>query len=120
MDPENPNWEFSFNSTPMFVVANTPVHRARRSRYFEYFAVTFQPRFVFDGLEGNSKTGMNARKIIRGRLAKYDSVSMSPLLGNFGEEGNKEWHQYFLGEENDIPDPSDMCPVHNFAEKINP
>lgn len=66
IDPEDPEWEFSFAGMPFFVVANTPAHTRRRSRYFEYFAITFQPRFVFAGLEDSTAQGRNARKVIRG------------------------------------------------------
>ncbi len=110
-DFDDPTWEYSFNSTPMFVVANTPYHAQRRSRYFEYFAVTFQPRFVFDDLKAGTATGDNARKVIRDRLAKYDDVEQTPLLGSFGEQGNKEWQQYFLGDTNEPIDPNARCPI---------
>ncbi|MEU3017141.1 YqcI/YcgG family protein [Nocardiopsis sp. NPDC007018] len=118
-DTEAADWEFAFNSTPMFVVANTPFHYKRRSRFFEYFAVTFQPRFVFDGLAAGTRTGDNARKIIRRRLSEYDSVAQTPLLGSFGEHGNKEWHQYFLDEENEVPLPTDRCPLHRSAATVS-
>ncbi|WP_235997998.1 YqcI/YcgG family protein [Nocardiopsis coralli] len=118
-DTEAPDWEFVFNSMPMFVVANTPFHYRRRSRFFEYFAVTFQPRFVFDDLAAGTRTGDNARKIIRKRLAEYDSVAQTPLLGNFGEHGNKEWHQYFLDEENEVPHPEAQCPLHRAADAVS-
>jgi len=111
-DTEHPNWEFSFAGMPMFVVANTPAHKQRQSRTFEYFAVTFQPRFVFDDIGEDSQQGLNARKIIRTRLEHYDAVSRTPLLGSFGAEGNREWVQYFLDDDNkNIPSPTDRCPI---------
>ena len=117
-DTESPEWEFVFNSTPMFVVANTPFHYKRRSRFFGYFAVTFQPRFVFDDLVAGTRAGDNARKVIRRRLYEYDEVPRTPLLGNFGEHGNKEWHQYFLDEENEVPALSDRCPLHRSTDTV--
>ncbi|PRY44628.1 YqcI/YcgG family protein [Umezawaea tangerina] len=110
-DFDDPTWEYSYNSTPMFVVANTPYHVERRSRYFEYFAITFQPRFVFDDLKGGTATGDNARKVIRERLAKYDTAERTPLLGSFGEAGNKEWEQYFLSDDNEPNPPGARCPI---------
>jgi FPC/CPF motif-containing protein YcgG len=111
-DPENPTWEFCFNGTPYFVVANTPAHRQRRSRYFEYFAVTFQPRFVFDGIAANTPQGRNARQIIRERLGRYDAVALTPHLGNFGEPENREWVQYFLDDDNTPLPRAARCPLH--------
>lgn len=114
-DPEDPSWEFSYHGMPMFVVANTPYHRRRRSRYFEHLAITFQPRFVFDDLREGTPTGDNARAVIRRRLASYDDVPQSPLLGSFGAHGNKEWAQYFLDDDNDPTATAGRCPLHQAA-----
>lgn len=109
-DTESPRWEFCFAGTPMFVVVNTPAHRKRMSRYFEYFCITFQPRFVFDDIAESSPPGKSARKIIRNRLETYDSLPVTPLLGSYGIPGNREWTQYFLDDENrDIPELA-RCP----------
>lgn len=109
-DTDSPEWEFSFHGEPMFVVANTPAHTQRRSRYFEYFAITFQPRFVFEGLEETSRQGSSARRIIRGRLAEYDGTPPAGNLGSFGAPGNREWGQYFLDDTDNGFDASDGCP----------
>mgnify|MGYP001163259106 CR=1 FL=1 len=108
-DPESPTWEFCFAGTPMFVVVNTPAHERRRSRGFPYFCITFQPRFVFEGLEGSSTRGRNARRIIRGRLDAYDDVPPASVLGDYGTAGNREWTQYFLEEEEGAAVPP-RCP----------
>ncbi len=108
-DADDPFWEFSFAGMPLFVVANTPAHIRRHSRYFDYFAITFQPRFVFDDLTPDSVQGQNARTIIRGRLRAYDEVSPTPLLGSFGDSENREWTQYFLDDDNRDP-RSAGCP----------
>lgn len=110
-DPQDATWEFSFNSTPMFVVANTPRHEKRRSRQSSYFTVTFQPRFVFDDLKAGTPTGDKARAVIRRRLSTYDTVEQTPLLGSFGEPGNMEWSQYFLGDDNEPVDLVAGCPI---------
>ncbi|HEY0166502.1 MAG TPA: YqcI/YcgG family protein [Jatrophihabitans sp.] len=112
-NPEDSTWEFSFNSTPMFVVANTPRHVARRSRKSRYLTITFQPRFVFDDLKAGTPTGDKARAVIRRRLDSYDSVERTPLLGSFGEPGNVEWSQYFLNDDNAPADLAAGCPMRH-------
>ncbi|WUH96967.1 YqcI/YcgG family protein [Spirillospora sp. NBC_00431] len=109
-DPANPSWEFCFLGMPMFVVANTSAHRRRASRFFEYFTITFQPRFVFDDLAADQPQGRNARKIIRERLRAYDAVPPTPLLGSFGKPGNQEWTQYYLDDDNRSSPAQDRCP----------
>lgn len=110
-DPQDSTWEFCFNSTPMFVVANTPQHTARRSRQSRYLTITFQPRFVFDDLKAGTPAGDKARKAIRKRLEDYDSVERTPLLGSFGAPGNLEWSQYFLNDDNAPVDLAAGCPI---------
>jgi hypothetical protein len=109
-DTEDPSWEFCFGGMPMFVVANTPAHEHRLSRHFEYLAITFQPRFVFDDIAADSPQGQNARKVINSRLRDYDSVPPTPLLGAFGSPGNREWTQYFLADDNVPVSPLTRCP----------
>lgn len=111
-DTENPEWEFSFAGMPMFVVVNTPAHQKRMSRFFEYFCITFQPRFVFDDISESSLQGKNARHIIRGRLRNYDDLPPTPLLGSYGAPGNREWTQYFLDDDNSGVPESTRCPFH--------
>lgn len=117
-DPANPSWEFCFLGMPMFVVANTPAHSRRASRFFEYFTITFQPRFVFADLAEDQPQGRNARKIIRERLRAYDDVPPTPLLGSFGKPGNQEWTQYYLDDDNHSSPAQDRCPfVHEKGVK---
>jgi FPC/CPF motif-containing protein YcgG len=113
VDTESPTWEFCFGGMPMFVVANTPSHERRVSRYFESLAITFQPRFVFDDIGEDSPQGQNARKIIRGRLREYDALSPTPELGSFGAPGNREWAQYFLDDDNAPLASDSRCPFHH-------
>ncbi|MEO6500984.1 MAG: YqcI/YcgG family protein [Jatrophihabitantaceae bacterium] len=110
-NPEDSTWEFSFNSTPMFVVANTPQHLDRRSRQSPYLTITFQPRFVFDDLKAGTPAGDKARTVIRRRLDTYDSVERTPLLGSFGDPGNVEWSQYFLNDDNAPVNLAAGCPI---------
>lgn len=104
-DPEDPWWEFCFAGEPMFVVCATAAHSGRRSRSAENMMITFQPRPVFDGLDSDTPAGRRARKIIRGRLATYDSVPAHSALGPYGDPGHREWRQYFL------PDADDQAPA---------
>lgn len=109
VDTDHSEWEFCFAGMPMFVVVNTPAHQRRMSRFFEYYCITFQPRFVFDDIGENSPQGRNARKIIRERLGRYDALPPAPLLGSYGAPGNREWQQYFLAEDNDVSETA-RCP----------
>ena len=113
LDPDDPRWEFCFHGEPIFVVCNTPAHEARRSRHSPGFVVTFQPRWVFEGIEAHTRQGQAARKVIRRRLAAYDAVAPSPALGDYGAPGNREWKQYFLDDGDGGDDRTDgdgVCP----------
>lgn len=103
-DPDHPLWEFSFGGTSIFVVCNTPAHVRRRSRYSPGFVITFQPRWVFDGLEADSPRGAAARRVIRRRLRAFDGTPPSAALGNYGDPANREWRQYFLPDKNSDAD----------------
>lgn len=112
--PDEASFEYSFNDHPMFVVINTELHENRLSRAFSRVAVTFQPRFVFDDIREGTTKGDDARTIIRGRLKDYDNVDITPLLGSFGDESNREWKQYYLDDGTDIEQATE-CPVKNFV-----
>lgn len=101
VDPDNPFWEFSFNGNPMFVVCNTPEHRVRRSRNGPGLMITFQPRWVFEGLEETSALGRQSRRTIRARLLRYDGLPAHPDLGTYGNPAHREWKQYFLPDDQD-------------------
>lgn len=102
---DDPKFEFTFNGQPLFVVVNTELHERRRSRRMSRVAITFQPRFVFDGIAEGTPRGDAARRMIRGRLATYDTVPLPENLGSFGDENNREWNQYYLddGNTSDVP-----------------
>jgi FPC/CPF motif-containing protein YcgG len=116
-DTESPEWEFCFAGMPMFVVVNTPAHRERMSRFFEYYCITFQPRFVFDDIAETSRQGKSARKVIRKRLSTYDTVPATPLLGSYGTPGNREWTQYFLADHNHDVSRLTRCPFNSSDEE---
>ena len=99
--PKNPDhylWEFSFAGDSMFVVCSNPAHKARKSRYFDTFMLTFQPRWVFDALKGSRfKKG---KETVRKILKAYDEIPAYPELGIYGDKNNREWRQYFLPDSN--------------------
>jgi FPC/CPF motif-containing protein YcgG len=109
-------WEFSFGGVPIFAVCSTPVHDRRKSRSGPTFLITFQPRWVFEGLEADTPRGATARRVIRERLRVYDDVEPSPELGAYGNTGNREWKQYFLPDENQGPSP--RCPFRHRGKPV--
>jgi FPC/CPF motif-containing protein YcgG len=119
VEPDDSLWEFSFAGEPAFVVCNTPSHQLRRSRYAKNFMITFQPRWVFDGVVGDDAP--NAEKIkteIRRRLTLFDGVPLSPDLGVYGDGDSREWKQYFLRETN--APRSQQCPFHQSIRNVRP
>lgn len=109
-DPDTPLWEFSFSGSPTFVVAATPAHELRHSRWSPGLVLTFQPRWVFEGLEASTPRGRTARQVIQKRLRRFDDVDPSPLLSAYGDVEGREWRQYLL------PDAENSrwreCPFH--------
>ncbi|WP_101296176.1 YqcI/YcgG family protein [Halegenticoccus soli] len=101
-DPSDPKWEFCFAGEPIFLVARAPCYERRHSRYAPHgLEITVQPRWVFDGLGGDTEAGQNARRVIRDRLADYDDVPRHPDIGDYGEPGVREWKQYVLPDTNE-------------------
>jgi FPC/CPF motif-containing protein YcgG len=58
--------------------------------------ITFQPRWVFEGLAADTPRGSAARRVIRRRIQAFDGLAPAAELGNYGEEGRLEWRQYLL------------------------
>lgn len=119
VNPDDALWEFSFGGEPIFVVCNTPSHKARKSRYSKNFMITFQPRWVFDGVIGSDAP--NAEKIkkeISKRLSLFDEIPPSPDLGTYGSNDNREWKQYFLYDANEPQ--THMCPFHKEVNNLQP
>jgi uncharacterized protein len=104
-------WEFSFGGVPIFAVCSTPAHDSRKSRSSPVFLITFQPRWVFEGLEAGTLRGATMRRVIRERLRAYDQVEPSPELGAYGDAANREWRQYFLPDDNQASFP--RCPFQH-------
>jgi FPC/CPF motif-containing protein YcgG len=99
-DPEDSAWEFSFHGVPMFVFAAAPSYARRASRNVgPGLVLLFQPRNVFDGIEGGTPRGIAARQIIRTRLSQWDTVPPHLDLGDYGDPSNHEWRQYFIPDD---------------------
>lgn len=102
-------WEFCFAGEPIFVVCNSPAHVLRQSRRSTSFMVTFQPRWVFEGITDSSQpAALRAFDAVRGRLADFDVIEPAPYLGTYGAPGNREYQQYFIDDSNIPP----ACPFH--------
>ncbi|MBM7703767.1 YqcI/YcgG family protein [Metabacillus iocasae] len=108
LHPNDPLWEFCFGGEPIFVVCNTPAHQSRKSRRSHTFMITFQPRWVFEGISEDTKIGNSVKRIVRNRLKMYDEVHPHPELGWYGNAQNREWKQYFLHDTND--EVTTKCP----------
>ncbi|WP_068088482.1 YqcI/YcgG family protein [Polycladidibacter stylochi] len=110
---DEPKWEFCFSGEPFFVVCNTPAHIKRQSRRSTGFMVAFQPRWVFQGITDDHRKAEQAFSNVRSRLQDYDFISPSPCLGRYGDENNREYSQYFIDDDNNVP----KCPMSQL--KIN-
>ncbi len=101
-DPDDPYWEFSFGGEPMFPTCRAPFYERRKSRYCPIgLEITFQPRALFEALDvtADTEAGQHAREVIQGRLEEYDGVCPHADLGDWGVEGDREWPQYMLSED---------------------
>jgi FPC/CPF motif-containing protein YcgG len=96
----------------MFPTCRAPFYDDRRSRYSPAgLEITFQPRDLFENLEGAADTerGQAARELIQERLERYDGVPPHLQLGDWGVDGDREWPQcMFAAGETQAPDE---CPI---------
>ncbi len=112
-DPDNPYWEFSFGGEPMFPTCRAPFYDKRKSRYCPIgLEITFQPRALFESMDVTADTaaGQHAREVIQGRLEEYDGVCPHADLGDWGVEGDREWPQYMLSEDDE--QAPEECPIN--------
>lgn len=105
--PENLNdsmWEFCFAGEPIFVVCNTPAHVLRQSRRSTSFMITFQPRWVFEGItDTKDPAALRSLEMVRERLEEFDAIAPTPVLGQYGDAENREFEQYFIDDTNQAP-----------------
>ena len=110
---DSAEWEWCFCGEPIFVICNTPAHVNRQSRRSSSFMLTFQPRWVFEGILDTSETAEKATSKIRSRILHYDLINQFEDLGLYGDPDNREFAQYFLDDENRAA----TCPFHCFTKK---
>jgi FPC/CPF motif-containing protein YcgG len=117
-DPDDPYWEFCFGGDPIFPTARAPFYETRQSRYCPVgLEVTFQPRTIFEGITGDTDAGQRARDRIRSRLDEYDDAACPHAdLGEWGQEGDREWPQYLLSEDETAA--PDTCPMQVTPEVL--
>ena len=109
-NPDTPRWEFCFGGEPIFPTSRAPFYDERTSRSCPIgLEITFQPRGVFHGVTADTDAGQSARETIQDRLADYDGVCPHANIGDWGVEGDREWHQYLLPEDSEQA-PSE-CPI---------
>jgi len=110
--PDDPYWEFSFAGEPIFPTCRAPFYEDRKSRFCPIgLEITFQPRALFEhhDVTGDTDTGQHARAVIQDRLGDYDGVCPHADLGDWGVDGDREWPQYMLSED-DTQAPEE-CPI---------
>jgi FPC/CPF motif-containing protein YcgG len=109
-DPDSEFWEFSFAGESMFPTCRAPFYDQRMSRYCPLgLEITFQPRTLFEGITADTEAGQQAREVIQQRIENYDGVCPHADIGDWGVEGDREWHQYMLSaDESQAPDD---CPI---------
>ena len=112
--PKDPNhylWSFSFAEEPYFIFGNAPAYKQRKTRDLgNSLILGFQPRRIFEGLEGTSRGGSMSREKVRERVQKWDKLPKHPDISHYGDPEHREWKQYFIGD--DIKPIEGKCPFH--------
>ncbi|CAI6034027.1 YqcI/YcgG family protein [Cohnella sp. JJ-181] len=115
-DTEQATWEYCYEGERYFVYCATPAHTYRRSRHFPYFMLALTPRWVLDEWHRHPRKAAAIVPRIRSRLAAYDEAPAHPELKPYGSQGNLEYKQYFLRDD----DTSLAgCPFHRATDKEN-
>lgn len=102
-DTEDPGWEFCFAGDPMFAFPCLPAYERRLSRRVgDQFALCFQPRRVFFGVNRDDPGGERIRADIYDRVRRWDRVEPHPELVDlaYGDPTMREWRQYALPDDN--------------------
>ncbi|SDJ09731.1 YqcI/YcgG family protein [Salimicrobium halophilum] len=111
-DPDHYLWDFHFAGEPIFAFGNAPAYKQRKTRNLgNSLILGFQPRRIFQGLEGTEKGGIMSREKVRARVEKWDQLPKHPDISHFGDPDHNEWKQSFIGD--DIKPIEGKCPfVH--------
>ncbi|WP_339278096.1 YqcI/YcgG family protein [Paenibacillus sp. FSL W8-0426] len=113
-DPENAMWEYCYDGERYFVYCGTPAHVLRQSRSFPYFMLALTPRWVLDRWNAHPQKAAAIAPRIRERLVKYDAAPAHPELKPYGSQGNLEYRQYFLRDDETS---LSKCPFHRALQK---
>ena len=99
-DPDHHLWDFRFHGEPIFAFGNAPAYKQRKTRNLgNAMVIGFQPRKIFDGLEGTEKGGINSREKVRERVEVWDDLPKHPDISHFGDPEHNEWKQFFIGDD---------------------
>lgn len=110
-DPNDGDFEFSFNGASLFTFANVPAYVNRLSRNLgASFVITFVPATSFFGVKLLTRGGIVARQIIRAKVEQYDKIGHYPDFGAESGEIPLSWKAYFIPDEN-TPMVGE-CPFH--------
>lgn len=109
VDPEQTMWEFCYDEERYFVYCGTPAHLNRQSRSFPYFMLALTPRWVLNQWNAHPQRSAAIAPRIRERLVAYDTVPAHPELKQYGSQGNLEYKQYFLRDDDTSVH---RCPFH--------
>ncbi|MBP2005875.1 FPC/CPF motif-containing protein YcgG [Halobacillus andaensis] len=108
-DPDHHLWAFSFAGEPFFAFGNAPAYKQRKTRDLgNSLVLGFQPRRIFEGLEGTSDGGIMSREKVRERVEKWDQLPKHPNISHYGDPDHREWKQYFIGD--DVEPIRGQCP----------
>jgi FPC/CPF motif-containing protein YcgG len=111
-DPDHYLWDYHFAGEPIFVFGNAPAYKQRKTRDLgNSLVLGFQPRMIFEGLEGTEKGGIMSREKVRERVEKWDNLPKHPDISHFGDVNHNEWKQFFIGD--DIEPIKGKCPFHH-------
>ncbi len=82
----------SFGGEPIFAFGNAPAYKQRKTRHLgNSLVIGFQPRTIFDGLEGDRPKGAYSRQTVRERVEKWDQLPKHPNISHYGDPDHREW-----------------------------
>lgn len=101
-DPDHYLWDFHFNGEPIFAFGNAPAYKQRKTRNLgNAMVIGFQPRKIFQGLQGTEKGGIMSREQVRKRVEVWDQLPKHPDISHFGDPTHNEWKQFFIGDDSE-------------------
>lgn len=114
--PEDAYWAYCFAGQRFFVNISSPEHTLRKSRNLgRHLVLVMQLRDGIDYIAPANKQGNAIRKLIRKRIADYDLVPVSNHLATHGQGKNRDWKQFWLGDDDAKQKKS--CPLKSMHEE---